>query len=405
MAIDQEKLTPLFEQIVKLAKQHNASDIFINSDNHAAIKRDGELHYLKKVWLEIDDVFNLLKAIVRPEAYQEFIDTHEMNAMIEVSDMTILRVNAYMQRNKPGIVMRLVPSAIPSLESLNLPGSEHLEKLAMVRRGLVIVAGATGNGKSTTLAAMIDLRNQEAADHIITVEDPIEFMYTSKKSVVIQREVGIDTASYGAALKNSLRQAPNVVLIGEIRDTETMEYALHFAETGHLCLATLHATNAVQAIDRIINFFSRDQRIQLQKELAGQLRCIVVQRLIRKSDGSGRIAAMEMMMNTPFIQQLIHDGELSKIPDAMKRANPDDGVFTFDECIFNLYEQGLIDFEEAEANVNSSNDFRVRLRNQSTRQLPPELQAAGEFFKVRSDESVEHEMLKARLAEQRKKRS
>lgn len=405
MAIDREKLKPLFEQIVKLAKQRDASDIFINSDNYVAIKSDGQLHYLKKVWLEVDDVFNMLQAVVRPEAYQELIDTNEMNAMIEVPDVTILRINAYMQRNKPGIVMRLVPGVIPSLESLNLPGSEHLEKLAMVRRGLVIVAGATGNGKSTTLAAMIDLRNQKAADHIITVEDPIEFMYTSKKSVVIQREVGIDTDSYGAALKNSLRQAPNVILIGEIRDTETMEYALHFAETGHLCLATLHATNAVQTVDRIVNFFPRDQRIQLQKELSSQLRCVIVQRLIRKSDGSGRVAALEMMMNTPFIQQLIHDGELSKIPDAMKRANPDDGVFTFDECIFNLYEQGVIDFEEAEANVNSSNDFRVRLRNQSARQLPPELQAAGEFFKVRSDESVEHEMLKARLAEQRKKRS
>lgn len=404
MAIEKEKLKPLFTKIVELAAERNASDIFINADNHIAIKTDGELHYLQKLWMEIDDVFNMLQAIVRPEAYQEFINTNEMNAMVEVPDVTVLRVNAYMQRNKPGIVMRLVPGVIPSLDSLNLPGVEHLKELAMVKRGLVIVAGATGNGKSTTLAAMIDLRNQLTPDHIITVEDPIEFMYTSKKSVVIQREVGIDTESYGAALRNSLRQAPNVILIGEIRDTETMEYALHFAETGHLCLATLHATNAVQTVDRIVNFFPRDQRGQLQKELSRQLRCVIVQRLIRRSDDNGRVAALEMMMNTPYIQKLIHDGELSLIPDAMKRANINDGVFTFDECIFKLYEDGLISFEDADNNVNSSNDFRVRLRNQSCRELPPELRSAGEEFSVQSEEFLERELIKKQAAERRKQR-
>lgn len=405
MALEKDKIKALFEKVVRLAAEKEASDIFVNSDNYIAIKSHGELHYLKNPLLEVDDVFNMLQAIVRPQAYEEFVQTHELNAMVEVSNVTILRVNAYMQRNKPGIVMRLVPGVIPELDDLDLPGTEHLKKLALVKRGLVIVAGATGNGKSTTLAAMIDYRNQHTRDHIITVEDPIEFMYTSKQSVVIQREVGIDTDSYGTALKNSLRQAPNVILIGEIRDRETMEYALHFAETGHLCLATLHSTNAAQTLDRIINFFPRDQRIQLQKELAAQLRCVIVQRLISRSKEEGRIAAMEMMMNTPYIQKLIHDGELLMINDAMKRANSDDGVFTFDDCIFDLYEKDLISFEDADANVNSSNDFRVRLRNYSKRRLPPELQSSGGSYSVKSDAVLEHELLKAQLAERKGKRA
>lgn len=404
MVFDVEKIQPIFRKIVELAVSKSASDIFINADNHVAIKYHGQLHYLKNLWFEIEDVFNLLKAVSRPEAYQSFLDTNELNAMVDVEEVTFLRLNAYMQRNKPGIVLRLIPTVIPKLDDLNLPAPEHLKELAMLKRGLIIVCGATGTGKSTTLAAMIDRRNELERDHIITVEDPIEFMYQSKQSVVIQREVGIDTESYGAALKNSLRQAPNVILIGEIRDHETMEYAMHFAETGHLCLATLHATNSVQALDRITNFFPREQREQLQQELANHLECLLIQRLLPRSDREGRVVAMEMMRVTPYIQQLIHDGELYKIHDAMERANKGDGVFTFDECVFDLYESDQISFDDAISYVDSANDFRVRVRNESNRGLPEDMQPKGEKFSMQSDESLERDLLKSQMAERKKLR-
>ena len=218
-------------------------------------------------------------------------------------------------------------------------------------------------------------RSENSQNHIITVEDPIEFVHKPKKSVVIQREVGIDTASYGMALKNSLRQAPDVILIGEIRDIDTMQYAMHFAETGHLCLATLHATNSVQGLERIYNFFPREQRHQIQPELAENLHCLISQRLLPRSDRPGRIVAMEMMMNTPYISHLISEGDLGSIPEAMERGNPAEGVFTFDHSIFELYESGVISFQDAINYVESENNFRIRLRAQSNRRLPPEMQS------------------------------
>ena len=325
--------------------------------------------------------------------------------MVEVKDTTYLRVNAYRQRGMPGLVMRLIPNVVPVLDSLNLPKPEILKRIALLKRGLVIVIGATGNGKSTTLASMIDYRNENTQNHIITVEDPIEFMYNSKKCVIIQREVGIDTDTYGTALKNSLRQAPDVILIGEIRDSETMQYAMHFAETGHLCLATLHATNSVQALERIFNFFPRDQRTQLQTELSENLRCLITQRLLPRSDGNGRVVAMEMMMNTPYIEHLIHEGNFGDIPEAMDRGNPDDGVFTFDRCIFDLYERGDIDYKDALQYVESPNNFRIRIRAESNRRLPEELQSRGNDFRITSDDMLERQLaLKERAAREERKR-
>lgn len=400
---NREEIRENFNKLVTFAASQKASDIFINTDNYISVKVDGKLNYLKNLPMSEEDVYNLIETVTRPEGFREFLQENELNFMVEVPNVTFLRVNCYKQRGVPGLVMRLIPNVIPTLDSLNLPKPDILRKISLLKRGLVIVVGATGNGKSTTLASMIDYRNEQTQNHIITVEDPIEFMYRSKNCVVIQREVGIDTESYGAALKNSLRQAPDVILIGEIRDADTMQYAMHFAETGHLCLATLHATNSVQAIDRIYNFFPREQRKQLQGELAENLRCLITQRLLPRSDGQGRIVAMEMMMNTPYIQYLIGEGNLGEIHDAMNRGNPDEGVFTFDNCIFDLYEQGLINFNDALQYVESPNNFRIKIRAESNRRLPPELQSGDGNFKITSDDVLERDLLRKAIAEREAK--
>ena len=402
---DRDEIRQKFDQLVIFAAQNKASDIFINTDNYVSVKLFGKMTYLKNVYMTEQDVYNLIHTIAREVAFKEFLATSELNFMVEVKDTTYLRVNAYRQRGMPGLVMRLIPNVVPVLDSLNLPKPEILKRIALLKRGLVIVIGATGNGKSTTLASMIDYRNENTQNHIITVEDPIEFMYNSKKCVIIQREVGIDTDTYGTALKNSLRQAPDVILIGEIRDSETMQYAMHFAETGHLCLATLHATNSVQALERIFNFFPRDQRTQLQTELSENLRCLITQRLLPRSDGNGRVVAMEMMMNTPYIEHLIHEGNFGDIPEAMDRGNPDDGVFTFDRCIFDLYERGDIDYKDALQYVESPNNFRIRIRAESNRRLPEELQSRGNDFRITSDDMLERQLaLKERAAREERKR-
>lgn len=402
---DRDEIRQKFDQLVIFAAQNKASDIFINTDNYVSVKLYGKMTYLKNVYMNEQDVYNLIHTIAREVAFKEFLATSELNFMVEVKDTTYLRVNAYRQRGMPGLVMRLIPNVVPVLDSLNLPKPEILKRIALLKRGLVIVIGATGNGKSTTLASMIDYRNENTQNHIITVEDPIEFMYNSKKCVIIQREVGIDTDTYGTALKNSLRQAPDVILIGEIRDSETMQYAMHFAETGHLCLATLHATNSVQALERIFNFFPRDQRTQLQTELSENLRCLITQRLLPRSDGNGRVVAMEMMMNTPYIEHLIHEGNFGDIPEAMDRGNPDDGVFTFDRCIFDLYERGDIDYKDALQYVESPNNFRIRIRAESNRRLPEELQSRGNDFRITSDDMLERQLaLKERAAREERKR-
>ena len=392
MNIEKAEMRSWFNKLITFAAEKKASDIFINTNLPVAMKLDGQLNYLPKAMMDQEDVYNLIETIARPEAYQEFIDNHELNIMVEVPDVTYLRVNVYMQRNMPGLVLRLIPAIIPELDDLDLPQPDVLRELSMAKRGLVIMVGATGNGKSTTLAAMVDHRNQNSQHHIITVEDPIEFMHKSKKSVVIQREVGVDTKSYGAALKNSLREAPDVILIGEIRDVETMGYALQFAETGHLCMATLHATNSVQALERIYNFFPLDQRGRLQLDLSENLRCLVTQRLLPRK-GGGRVVAMEMMMNTPYIAQLILEGQVGKIHEVLERGEAERGVFSFDRSIFDLYEKDEIEYHEALKYVHSENDFRIRVRTQSKRRLPDELKASGDVFSVQSDDKLEHELL------------
>lgn len=399
----QKDVMAIFTQLASFAAQNKASDIFINSNSNVAIKIDGRLVYVDCLFEE-SEVYALIEHIA-DKKYSHFLKNSELNVMLQVPDVSYFRVNAYRQRNVPGLVMRLIPSQVPDLDDLHLPEPDLLRSLVMYKRGLVIVVGATGNGKSTTLASLIKHRNANSQNHIITIEDPIEFMHENNKSVVIQREVGIDTESYGAALKNSLRQAPDVILIGEIRDSETMQYAMHFAETGHLCLATLHATNSVQAIDRIYNFFPRDQREQLRGELANNLVALVTQRLLPRSDGTGRVMAMEIMKTSAYIQSLIADGNLDKIPEALERGLPEEGLMSFDSCIFDLYEEGIINYQDAMSYVESENDFRQRIRAKSKRRLPPELQTSGTVFTVKSDEELEREMLRKAREERERARA
>ena len=354
--------------------------------------RDGDIKRLNLPPLDRQQLRDMIYSIMTDSQVKNFEEHWEADFSTEVKGIARFRVNVFNQNRGLAVVFRTIPSRVLSLEDLKAP--EKFVDIIDVPRGLVIVIGATGNGKSTTLASMIDHRNENSSNHIITVEDPIEFVHKPKKSVVIQREVGIDTASYGTALKNSLRQAPDVILIGEIRDVDTMQYAMHFAETGHLCLATLHATNSVQALERIYNFFPREQRHQIQPELAENLHCLITQRLLPRSDRPGRIVAMEMMMNTPYISHLISEGDLGAIPEAMERGNPAEGVFTFDHSIFELYESGVISFQDAINYVESENNFRIRIRAQSNRRLPPEMQSRGEIFSVKSDDALSRELIR-----------
>ena len=354
--------------------------------------RDGDIKRLNLPPLDRQQLRDMIYSIMTDTQVKNFEEHWEADFSTEVKGIARFRVNVFNQNRGLAVVFRTIPSRVLSLEDLKAP--EKFVDIIDVPRGLVLVTGPTGSGKSTTLAAMLNHINENKHEHILTIEDPIEFVHKPKKSVVIQREVGIDTASYGTALKNSLRQAPDVILIGEIRDVDTMQYAMHFAETGHLCLATLHATNSVQALERIYNFFPREQRHQIQPELAENLHCLITQRLLPRSDRPGRIVAMEMMMNTPYISHLISEGDLGSIPEAMERGNPAEGVFTFDHSIFELYESGVISFQDAINYVESENNFRIRIRAQSNRRLPPEMQSRGEIFSVKSDDALSRELIR-----------
>jgi len=380
------------DDLLRFTDKQKASDLHLSSELPPMIRVDGDIKRLNLPPLDRQQLRDMIYSIMTDSQVKNFEEHWEADFSTEVKGIARFRVNVFNQNRGLAVVFRTIPSRVLSLEDLKAP--EKFVDIIDVPRGLVLVTGPTGSGKSTTLASMIDHRNENSSNHIITVEDPIEFVHKPKKSVVIQREVGIDTASYGTALKNSLRQAPDVILIGEIRDVDTMQYAMHFAETGHLCLATLHATNSVQALERIYNFFPREQRHQIQPELAENLHCLITQRLLPRSDRPGRIVAMEMMMNTPYISHLISEGDLGSIPEAMERGNPAEGVFTFDHSIFELYESGVISFQDAINYVESENNFRIRIRAQSNRRLPPEMQSRGEIFSVKSDDALSRELIR-----------
>lgn len=350
--------------------ERKASDLFITAGFPPAIKLNGEMVRLNNNNLSFEEAKNYVLSIMNEKQTKEFQEELECNFAIAVDGVARFRVNTFIQQGRYGMVLRIINTKIPNIDDLGVP--DTLKKIVMEKRGLIIVVGATGSGKSTTLAAMIGHRNQNQAGHIITIEDPIEFVHEHDKSIITQREVGVDTKEWEHALKNTLRQAPDVILVGEIRDKETMEYAINFAETGHLCLATLHANNANQALDRIINFFPSEKRQQLLMDLSLNLKSIVSQRLIPNVHNA-RSPAVEILINTPYIQDLIFKGEVATIKEAMKKGK-ELGMVTFDQALFDLYEQNLISFEDALRNADSVTDLKLNIKLSSKRGLPQEQQ-------------------------------
>lgn len=345
--------------ILKAAVKHDASDIFITSGRPPSLKVSGRLATISKESLSEDEAQELVISTMTDAQKKTFERDKECNYAIATSGAGRFRVSALYQRSKIAMVLRRIKDEIPTIEELNVP--EIINELSMTKRGLVIFVGATGSGKSTTLAAMIGYRNQNSTGHILTIEDPIEFDHDHGGCVVTQREVGIDTDSYDIALKNSLRQAPDVIMIGEIRDRKTMDYGVAFAETGHLCLSTLHANNANQAMDRIINFFPEERHKQLFLDLSLNLKAVVAQRLIPKKDGTGRCVAVEVLINTPLIGDLIEKGKVSEIKDVMKRSR-ELGMQTFDQAVYDLYKAGEITYEDALKNADSANEVRLNIK-------------------------------------------
>jgi twitching motility protein PilU len=343
------------------------SDLFISNDFPPSMKSHGTMQPLASQKLSAEVTKQLALALMNQRQRDEFAKELECNFAISIPDVARFRVNVFVQQQHTGMVIRTIPTEIPSFEKLALP--EILKDIVMTKRGLVLVVGATGSGKSTSLAAMIDHRNATSAGHIITVEDPVEFVHKSQQSLITHREVGIDTHTWHHALKNTLRQAPDVILIGEIRDAETMEHAIAFAETGHLCLGTLHANSANQTIDRVINFFSEERRNQLLMDLSSNLRAIVSQRLIKTSDGKGRRAAMEILINTPIIAEKILKGEFHELKALMGKSR-ELGMRTFDWSLFELYNSGDISYDEAIRNADSANELRLNIKLNGTRPAP-----------------------------------
>ena len=357
--MDREKAIKYMHDLLRLMVQKNGSDLFITAGAVPSMKVDGVMTPLSNQSLSPQHTQVLVGSIMNDKQRAEFDETQECNFAISLPGVSRFRVNAFTQRGSVGIVLRVIRSEIPKLEDLNLPSV--LKDISMTKRGLVIFVGATGSGKSTSLAAMVGYRNENSHGHIITIEDPIEFVHNHKNCIVTQREVGVDTDNYEIALKNTLRQAPDVILIGEIRDRETMDHAIAFAETGHLCLSTLHANSTNQALDRIINFFPEDRRQQLLMDLSLNLKSLISQRLIATASGDGRIAAIEIMINSPLMSDLIFKGQVHDIKELIAKSN-ELGMQTFDQALFDLYENGQIKYEDALRNADSVNDLRLRIK-------------------------------------------
>lgn len=345
--------------ILKAAVKHDASDIFVTAGRPVTLKVNGRMATLSQEALSDDEARDLVLSTMSDEQKKSFERDKECNYALETKGAGRFRISALYQRNKIAMVLRRIKDEIPTIEELHVP--EIIKELAMTKRGLVIFVGATGSGKSTTLAAMIGYRNQNSTGHILTIEDPIEFDHKHAGCVVTQREVGIDTESYDIALKNSLRQAPDVIMIGEIRSRDTMDYGIAFAETGHLCLSTLHANNANQAMDRIINFFPEERHKQLFMDMSLNMKAVVAQRLIPRKDGKGRCVAVEVLINTPLIGDLIEKGRVSEIKDVMKRSR-ELGMQTFDQAVYDLYKAGDISYDDALKNADSANEVRLMIK-------------------------------------------
>ena len=377
--MERDQATKFINDLLKLMVSRNGSDLFITAEFPPAIKVDGKVTKVSPQPLNAAHTMALARSIMSDKQVAEFERTKESNFAIAPATIGRFRVNAFIQQGKVGMVLRVIPQVLPTIDGLGVP--QVLKDIVQSKRGLCILVGATGSGKSTTLAAMVDWRNENSYGHIITVEDPVEFVHAHKNCVVTQREVGLDTDSWEAALKNTLRQAPDVILMGEIRDRETMEHAIAFSETGHLCLATLHANSANQALDRVINFFPEERRSQLLMDLSLNLRAMVSQRLIPKQDGKGRVAAVEVMLNSPLISDLIFKGEVSEVKEIMKKSRQA-GMQTFDQALFDLYESHVITYEDALRNADSLNDLRLQIKLNSHRGKSTDLSAGTENFAI-----------------------
>jgi twitching motility protein PilU len=377
--MERDQASKFINDLLKLMISRKGSDLFITSDFPPAIKVDGKVSKVSSHNLSAAHTLALVRSVMSDKQAAEFERSKECNFAISPANIGRFRCNAFVQQGKVGMVLRVIPADLPTIDTLGVP--PVLKDVAMSKRGLIILVGATGSGKSTTLAALVDWRNVNSYGHIITIEDPVEFVHPHKNCIVTQREVGLDTDSWEAALKNTLRQAPDVILMGEIRDRETMEHAVAFAETGHLCLATLHANSANQALDRIINFFPEERRQQLLMDLSLNLRALISQRLVPRQSGKGRTAAVEVMLNSPLISDLIFKGEVGEIKEVMKKSR-ELGMQTFDQALFDAFEANLIGYEDALRNADSANDLRLQIKLHSQRGRAVDLAAGTEHLTI-----------------------
>ncbi|NRF69391.1 PilT/PilU family type 4a pilus ATPase [Aquincola sp. S2] len=377
--MERDQASKFVNDLLRLMISRNGSDLFLTADFPPAIKVDGKVTKVSPQPLTGQHTMALARAVMNDKQGAEFERTKECNFAIAPQGIGRFRCNAFIQMGNIGLVFRTIPQLLPTIDQLGLP--QVMKDISMTKRGLVIMVGATGSGKSTTLAAMVDWRNEHSHGHIITIEDPVEFVHAHKNCIITQREVGLDTDGWEQALKNTLRQAPDVILMGEIRDRETMEHAVAFAETGHLCMATLHANSSNQALDRIINFFPEERRQQLLMDLSLNLKGIVSQRLLPREEGKGRIAAVEIMLNTPLVADMIFKGEVAELKELMKRSR-EHGMQTFDQALFDLFEAGLVTYEDALRNADSVNDLRLTIKLHSARARSKDLAAGTEHLTI-----------------------
>ena len=367
MALSEEQAKSYMVKLLTAMTRAGGSDLFVAKDFPPSMKAQGKMQPLATQKLTAEITRDLAHAIMSERQRAEFAKELECNFSIAIPDVARFRVNVFMQQLNVGMVIRTIPNDMPSFEQLGLP--DTFKEIVMTKRGMVLVVGATGSGKSTSVAAMIDHRNRSSPGHIITIEDPVEFIHQSQMSLMTHRDVGIDTHSWHKALKNTLRQAPDVILIGEIRDAETMEHAIAFAETGHLCMSTLHSNSASQTLDRIMNFFPDERRKHVLMDLSGNLKSIISQRLVRKEDGSGRTAAIEILLNTPIVSDKLLKGEFHELKEIMGKSH-EVGMRTFDGSLFELYENGVIAYDEAIRNADSANELRLNIKLNSKRTPP-----------------------------------
>ena len=357
--MERDKAMKFMRDLLKALVERDGSDLFITVGFPPAMKIHGKVTPVSKTKLTPENAKSLCQAIMNDKQLKEFEATKECNFAVAPEGIGRFRANAYIQQGYNGLVLRVIETNVPNIDKLKLP--EVLKDVVMTKNGLVIMVGGTGSGKSTSLAAMIDYRNDNTYGHIITIEDPIEYVHPHKKCIIMQREVGVDTDDWEIALKNTLRQAPDVILLGEIRDRETMEFAIAFAETGHLAMATLHANSANQALDRIINFFPEERKSQLLMDLSLNLKSVISQRLLKTPDGKGRVAAIEILLNSPLISDLILKGDVHEIKTIMSKSN-ELGMKTFDQALFDLYEADKISYDDALRSADSMNELRLRIK-------------------------------------------